>query len=188
VTPHGLRTREALLDAGRELAQEHGLSALSVNAVIERAGVAKGTFYVHFADRNAYVEALNQAFFEGATAAVAKAVKDLPPGSERLLVGLNAYLDACLAQKEVKGLLREAQRQGGVLARGSARHEALVTAVAPNLKAMGWPEARVAAGLVIAATSEVALLELEQGRKDALARRALRRLIRRADLTAGEDR
>jgi AcrR family transcriptional regulator len=145
--------------------------------------VAKGTFYVHFVDRDAYIEALNQAFFEGVMSSVAEAVKDMPPGSERLIAGLNGYLDACLAQKEVKGLLREARRQGGSLAGGQAREEALVSAVEPNLRAMGWREARVAARMVVAATTEVALLELERGERDPLARPALRRLIRRADIT-----
>ena len=43
-----LQTREALLDAGVALAEEHGLAGVSVNMVVARAGVAKGTFYVHF--------------------------------------------------------------------------------------------------------------------------------------------
>ena len=46
-----LQKREALLDAGAALAEEHGLAGVSVNMVVARAGVAKGTFYVHFKDR-----------------------------------------------------------------------------------------------------------------------------------------
>ena len=42
-----LQTREALLDAGAALAEEHGLAGVSVNMVVAPAGVAKGTFYVH---------------------------------------------------------------------------------------------------------------------------------------------
>jgi AcrR family transcriptional regulator len=48
-----LQTREALLDAGAALAEEHGLAGVSVNMVVARAGVAKGTFYVHFSGRAA---------------------------------------------------------------------------------------------------------------------------------------
>ena len=48
VTPAGQRTREALLDAGAVVAERDGLAGLSVSAVAEAAGVAKGTFYVHF--------------------------------------------------------------------------------------------------------------------------------------------
>jgi len=56
--PGALQTREALLDAGAVLAEEHGLAGASVEMVVSRAGVARGTFYVHFKDRAAFVDAM----------------------------------------------------------------------------------------------------------------------------------
>jgi TetR/AcrR family transcriptional repressor of nem operon len=41
-------TRTALLDAAESLILDHGFSATSVDKVIERAGVTKGTFFYHF--------------------------------------------------------------------------------------------------------------------------------------------
>ena len=33
-----------------------------MNAVVAEAGLAKGTFYVHFADRDAFLDALHERF------------------------------------------------------------------------------------------------------------------------------
>ena len=44
-------TRERLLSAARELIEEGGYGAASVLAIAERAGVAAGTLYRHFASK-----------------------------------------------------------------------------------------------------------------------------------------
>src|ERR1700683_4295885 len=79
-----LQTREALLDAGAALAEEHGLAGVSVNMVVARAGVAKGTFYVHFKDRAAFVDAMHARFHASVQEAMAKAIAGMPPGAERI--------------------------------------------------------------------------------------------------------
>src|ERR1700735_5379271 len=103
------RTRQALLDAGASLAEEHGLSGLSVNMVVVRVGVAKGTFYVHFKDRAAFVDAMHARFHARAEAVAAEATAGLPPGAERLFRGSEAYLDVSLANRGVKALSLEAR-------------------------------------------------------------------------------
>ena len=42
------QTRQRLIDAGVELIEERGYDGASVDDITERAGVSKGTFYVHF--------------------------------------------------------------------------------------------------------------------------------------------
>ena len=44
-------TRERLLRSARELIEEHGYGGASVLAIAERAGVASGTLYRHFASK-----------------------------------------------------------------------------------------------------------------------------------------
>jgi AcrR family transcriptional regulator len=44
-------TRERLLTAARELIEEGGYGAASVLAIADRAGVAAGTLYRHFASK-----------------------------------------------------------------------------------------------------------------------------------------
>jgi AcrR family transcriptional regulator len=107
VTPKGRRTREALLSAGEVVAEREGLSGLSVAAVTDRAGVAKGTFYLYFLDREA--------------------------------------LFAQLAE--------------------------------PSMRAIGMTPARISARLVVALTSEAALIEMEAARKVPGARKAIRTML-----------
>lgn len=170
VTPHGLRTRAALLDAGRALAADDGLDGLSVSGVAARAGVAKGTFYVHFADREAFVRALRDDFNARMGARVAAAVADLDPGERRLLVGLTAYLDACLDDRALKALVREIRDDFEPRGR-------LVDLVALNLRAMNVRDSGPASRLVVAMAAEVALVENGAGKKAHGARRALRRFV-----------
>ena len=53
-----LRTRAALVDAGIALFGEQGLDAPSLDAICERAGFTRGAFYVHFRDRDQFLEAV----------------------------------------------------------------------------------------------------------------------------------
>ncbi len=47
-TERGKRTRRRLLDAAEEVFAEHGYHDASVARIVERAGVAQGTFYIYF--------------------------------------------------------------------------------------------------------------------------------------------
>lgn len=177
VTDAGRRTREALLDAGVATAAEHGLTGLSVNRVVARAGVAKGTFYVHFEDREAFVDALHQRFHQRVTEAVKAATEGKPPGAERIRAGAEAYLDVCLADRAVKALALEARSDPRLSASMAKRHERFAASAIPSFKAMGWQDAAAASQLVAAMTAEIAIRELEAGRRLTSARRALRRFL-----------
>jgi TetR/AcrR family transcriptional repressor of nem operon len=171
------RTREALLDAGVAVAEEHGLAGLSVNRVVARAGVAKGTFYVHFADREAFVDALHARFHERVQVAVKEATDGVPPGAERIVRGAEAYLDACLADRAIKALSLEARSDGALTASMSKRHDRFAATATSSFKAMGWPDTAAASQLLAAMTAEIAIRELEAGRRLPAARRSLRRFL-----------
>ena len=178
VTRHGLRTREALLDAGRTLADRDGLAAITISTVAEQARVAKGTFYVHFASREAFIQALQEAFDARMLAALNGAVADLAPGEARLLAGAFTYLDACLEDHAMKALAREASMPGRD---ASEREQRFVALIASNLAAMGWRDVQPAARLLMAMISELALIEHATGHKDHAARRAFRRYVQIAE-------
>ena len=179
-----LETRAALLDAGLEIAEEHGLSGMSVNRVVTVAGVAKGTFYVHFPDRDAFLSALHQRFHEQAGRAVAAALAQHPPGRIRLQAGMTAYFEVCLGNRGVKALVLEARNTPGVAAEVAARNTAFAALAEPDLLAMGWPEAQATARLVIAMSAELAMDEMAAGKRDERGREALWALLARLDLNA----
>jgi TetR/AcrR family transcriptional regulator, transcriptional repressor for nem operon len=172
-----LQTREALLDAGAALAEEHGLSGVSVNMVVARAGVAKGTFYVHFKDRAEFVDVMHARFHVRAEAAVGEATAGLPPGAERLFRAAEAYLDVSLANKGVKALSLEARSDPAAQASMEARRTRLAAAGVADLEAMGWDDAEAAAQLLAAMTREISVLEFDAGHPLPASRRALKRFL-----------
>jgi TetR/AcrR family transcriptional repressor of nem operon len=145
--------------------------------VVARAGVAKGTCYVHFTDRAAFVDAMHARFHERVEAAVAEVVAGLPPGVERLYCGFVAYLDVSLANRGVKALSLETRSGPAVHASMEARRERLAAAGIADIEAMGWDDAEAAAQLLAAMTREIAALEFDAGRSRPASRRALRRFL-----------
>ena len=160
-----LKTREALLDAGAALAEEHGLAGVSVNMVVARAGVAKGTFYVHFKDRAAFVDAMHARFHARVEDAVEQAVAGLPLGAQRLFRSFEAYLDVSLANRGVKALSLEARSDPTVQDSMAARRERLAATSMADLKAMGWDDAESPAQLLAAMTREISALEFDAGHR-----------------------
>ena len=73
------RTRAQILEAGTMLLAERPPEALTVDAIVEAAGVAKGTFYYHFQSIEELAAAvgakLGESFDETADARQARAVR-----------------------------------------------------------------------------------------------------------------
>ena len=76
-------TRLALLDAALEECAERGLDA-SLDAICARAGLTRGAFYVHFADREALTLAVMQHVL-GELVTALTAMRAEPGGTERAL-------------------------------------------------------------------------------------------------------
>jgi AcrR family transcriptional regulator len=170
-------TRQALVDAGLDLAASTGLKHLTVDAVVNKAGVAKGTFYVHFPDRAAFLVALHAQFHERLRTAIFQAIAQLSPGAERLRTSTETYLDGCLHERAIKALLLEARSEAPIAAEVQ-RHSGEFAALAQeDFTAMGWPDARISARFFVVLIAEAAMLELETGYNEA-ARRALWRFTR----------
>lgn len=177
VTPKGRRTQEALLEAGEIVAERDGLSGLSVAAVAAQAGVAKGTFYVYFHDRESFIDALHQRFYSQVTEAVYRAVAGLSPGRDLLLAAIDAYLDACLKNRAVKALVFETRAQSELTTTMEEREALFAQLAQPSMRAIGMTPAHISARLVVALTAEAALIEMEAGRKVPGARRSIRMLL-----------
>jgi AcrR family transcriptional regulator len=56
--PRASRTRDALLQAGLRLFAEKPVDAIPIDEIVAAAGVAKGSFFNHFADKKAFAAAL----------------------------------------------------------------------------------------------------------------------------------
>src|ERR1700736_532757 len=178
-TPKGVRkeamakTREALIDAGLRLAERTGLAGLSVNLIVQEAGVSKGTFFHHFGDRASYLLALHREFHDRLLWKIERATASLSPGRERLLVSATPSLDGCLRDRGVRALLLEARAEPVIAGEIGARNASTAKVVRADFKAMGWAQPPECAQLWVGMTAEAALLELKAGRRSPAVRTAL---------------
>jgi TetR/AcrR family transcriptional regulator, transcriptional repressor for nem operon len=170
-------TRLALLEAGHELCVTTGLARLTVDAIVKKAGVAKGTFYVHFPDRTSFLVALHVQFYDRLRATILKAIEGLSPGGERLRTCTTTYLDECLQERALKALLLEARSEAPMSAEAQRRKAEFSALSHADFTALGWPDADSSAQLFAVLVAEVALTELETGHNDAV-RQALWRFAR----------
>jgi TetR/AcrR family transcriptional repressor of nem operon len=158
-------TKVRLMDAAVELAEEGGFGQLSINEVVGRAGVGKGTFYVHFADRSAMLVAVHRRFYDEVITAIANSVVGHKLGVDRLIAGATVYLDACLQGRAVKALLVEARSDPALAVAMGERDQEFATLAEPNFAALNVRESMYAARLFVGLAAAAALVELESGER-----------------------
>jgi AcrR family transcriptional regulator len=83
-------TRDKLLDAARAVFAEKGLDLTSIDDITKRADVGKGTFYYHFHNRAAIIEALISRILNDLTHVIDETCRGIPD----LKGVLNALMDA----------------------------------------------------------------------------------------------
>lgn len=169
-------TRHQLLDAALVVAERAGLTTTSVNDITTEAGVAKGTFYVHFPDRGALMVALHQRFHDALFERIRSDTAALPPGPERARRRLLAFLDGCRAQPGVRSMLLEARAEPAVAAEVVRRNDEAARTLAEDLPA-GVAHPLETTRLITAAAAEAATLELAAQRRLPRLRAALVALV-----------
>jgi AcrR family transcriptional regulator len=76
----------ALLKAAQELIFSNGVAAMTIDDIVRQAGVAKGTFYLHFKSKEDVINAVVEAIFERLVQGfITKAESRDIPITERLL-------------------------------------------------------------------------------------------------------
>ncbi|MDR2788864.1 MAG: TetR/AcrR family transcriptional regulator [Candidatus Accumulibacter sp.] len=78
--PRGRRSARKLLDAAAALFLEKGVDKTTVDDVVLRAGIAKGTFYYHYESRAALFNALHERVIGDFEARIEAAMAACPPG------------------------------------------------------------------------------------------------------------
>ena len=174
------KTRERLLLAGQQLAADKVLAELSVDQVVQAAGVAKGTFYVHFDSRQAYWTALHADFHQQAATRVL-AARATAVGDE-MLAGTWAYLDFCLEQAATKALLLEARALPEIRQAVQAQNRRFAELLSPMIQRRGLAEPGALAQLWVGMVAEVAIAEAQAGAPQPALRRALQAMFPTAPL------
>ena len=169
------QTRERLLLAGQQLAAEKALAELSVDQIVTAAGVAKGTFYVHFDSRQAYWTALHADFHQRAAARVLAARTHAV--EDEMLAGTWAYLDFCLEQAATKALLLEARALPEIRLAVQAQNRRFAELLRPMIQGRGLADPAALAQLWVGMVAEVAIAEAQAGALQPALRRALRAML-----------
>jgi len=115
--PRAERTRAALIGAGRRLFCERPVDAVTVDDIVQAAGVGKGSFYNHFADRDALVRAISAEIRSAAERAIDRANAEVEDPARRVARACCTYVRFALDEPE----------RAGFLVRVHASHTALET-------------------------------------------------------------
>ncbi len=95
--------RGELLDAARDVFVEKGFAAASVDDIVARAGVARGTFYLYFQDKRAVFEALVDDFLSRISACV-KSIdlrEGTPPPTDQLRANIHRVVTLALSEPTI---------------------------------------------------------------------------------------
>ena len=89
----GEATREALIEAARELFSERGYAAVGTNEVVKRAGVTRGAMYHHFADKRELFRAVYEDTERRLVEGLAVQTAAIEDPWEALVVGMRSFFD-----------------------------------------------------------------------------------------------
>jgi AcrR family transcriptional regulator len=103
--PRAERTRAALIAAGRRLFCERPVDAVTIDDIVQAAGVGKGSYYNHFADREALVRAITGEIRAGVERAIDAANAQVQDPAQRVARACCIYVRFALDEPERAGFL-----------------------------------------------------------------------------------
>ncbi|HZA59527.1 MAG TPA: helix-turn-helix domain-containing protein [Solirubrobacterales bacterium] len=90
-----LATRQALIDAGRQLFSARGYARVATEEIVERAKVTRGALYHHFRDKRDLFRAVFESVEQDLIGRIAASMDGVTDSWDVLRTGLRAMLDAC---------------------------------------------------------------------------------------------
>jgi len=109
LTPRGQLTRRKLLEAAEAIFGEQGYERASIVAITRQAGVAQGTFYVYFPDKQAIFVELVKALSQRLRQAIAAAVAGLPDRIAVERVGFQTFFAFAHQHRNLYKIVRQAE-------------------------------------------------------------------------------
>jgi len=100
LSPRAARTRAALLAAGFELLADRPIDAIAIDDIVARAGVAKGSFFNHFADKAGFGAELGAEVRQQLELRVGEANAGVTDPVARLAGGMRVALDFALTERK----------------------------------------------------------------------------------------
>lgn len=159
--PRAVKTRAALIGAGRRLYSERPVDAVTVDDIVQAAGVGKGSFYNHFEDRDALVRAISGEIRARVEVAVAQANAEVSDPARRMARAVCTYLRFALDNAEAAGVL--VRIHSGHTSLSTPLNRGLVADIEAGLAAGRFNVATVEAGvLFVLGVTQLALVRIVQ--------------------------
>lgn len=98
-TKVGYKTFNKIINTSKDLFSTQGYSTTSVNEIIDKAGIAIGTFYIYFDDKRAVYNYLLQDYSKKIKGKIAEAIKNVPTRYEQERIGLKTFIEFSLEDK-----------------------------------------------------------------------------------------
>jgi TetR/AcrR family transcriptional regulator, transcriptional repressor for nem operon len=172
------QTRQRIITAGKHLLAQGSISSISVNHIINEAGVAKGSFFHHFDDKEGFLVFLHQEFHEELFKEIELVTALLPLGEKRLWLASLSYLNFCIRERGARELLFAASPRPEIQKQIKLRNKQITKLIVQNLRAAGSTEAKISAELWIGIIVHCALLEAKVEKKLHSSRLVLQRILR----------
>jgi len=100
------RTRAAILEACVALLQEKDFQKITIREIVERAGINRGTFYLHFADKYDMVDSFENEMIEKIERAIVDNLPKEPSGQLFLQSRYDTIVQILTCYQENKELLQ----------------------------------------------------------------------------------
>ena len=108
-TSRGQRTRQKLLDAAEAIFGERGYERASITEITQRAGVAQGSFYVYFPDKQTIFEELVRGLSQRLRRATTEATQGLTNRNDIERAGFRAFFDFIGRHRGLYRIVRQAE-------------------------------------------------------------------------------
>ena len=94
---NSLRIRAALVTACGDLLVDKPIDAVTINNIVEKAGVAKGSFYNHFPDKEALAAAVSEAILNEVETAIREGNENVTDPAYRIVRGMCSYVQLAVS-------------------------------------------------------------------------------------------
>ena len=172
------RTRTLIVDAGMMLLADRPREALTVDAVVEAAGVAKGTFYYHFQSIDELAAAVGEKLGESFDALLTPARLELKDPVERLSFAFSRFLEQAISDPDWARLVVQISQSPTEFAPGirSNLKADIVEAIVQGQ--LSVRDADLAVDIVIGIWLQVTRGILERGARPELTQQAVEAVLR----------
>ena len=182
------RTRAQIVEAGAMLLAERPLEGLTVDAVVDAAGVAKGTFYYHFQSMEELAAAVGEKLGESFDALLGPARLSLSDPIARLSFAFTQFLEKAIADPVWARLVVQSAQASTEFARSVRAHLTTDLSEARAQGRLTVQDVELAADIVVGIWLQVTRGTLQRRAAPDLAARALDAVLRALGTSPSRER